>query len=372
MNKIISILSLVMISCLSFGQDYKAVKTIQRQTKEIVAIATCDRYFATASHDKSLFVWDYNGKKIFNYNVTDGKINALCFIPDSNLLLVAIKEIDSKGFERPIIKCFDISSKFHKEFIDSSLTQEQVHLYYQENTKRVQNAIVNASNALPQLDIKTKINIPQVKSGLSHIELIQNISVSPNQKLIASIDYFKILKIWNMTGKVVKSFQIQNNKKNNNVYFISDSTLFISPNIILNIKSGSSLTLGNYDNYKGVPLKNKIYYYFDYNKSSESEKLFDLQTNTAEDFDLKNIYSLRASTSGDRFALLGVDGLIRIRNINGDLLSTFGKDRTEVITFRGKQIVLNSKIKTINFSQNSDYLISGDENGKIIIWKTEK
>lgn len=372
MNRLISILCFVMIYSLTYGQEYKAIKTIQRQTKEIITIATCDKYFATASNDKSLFVWDYFGKKIFKYSISDGEIDALCFMSDSNLLLVAVKEIDSKGFVRPILKCFDISGKLLREFIDTTLNQVQVDLYYQENTTGAQNAIVNASNSFPQLNIKTKINIPQVKSGLSHFEFIQNISISPNQMLIATIDYFKILKIWDKSGKLVKTIQIKNNKKDDFVYFTSDSTLYVTPDLILNMKTDSFISLGNYESYMGVPLNNTIYYYFDYNEPSESEKLLDIQTNTTKDFDLKNMYSLRASTSNDKFALLGVDGLIRIRNINGDLLSTFGKDRTEVITFRGKQIVLNSKIKTISFSQNGDYLISGDEEGKVIIWKTEK
>lgn len=371
MKRIFTTLSFIMINFLSYGQDYKAYKIIQRQTDEILAIATCDKYFATASKDKSLFVLDYNGKKVFKYDVPKGRISALCFTSDSNYLLVAIKEIDSKGFERYIIKCFDVFGKVIKEFIDSTLTQEQVDLYYHEYTKGSQNAIVNLSKNFPELKIKASSNLPQVKSGLSHFEIIHSISISPNQQLIATIDYFRILKIWESSGRLLKTFQINNNKKNTYVYFTSDSTLYVTPNIALNINTGSSSYIGNYSDYMGIYLSNKIYYFFDYDQQSETEKLFDIQSNTIINIESKNMYSLQVSTSKDKFALLGVDGLIRIRNLEGELLSTFGNDRAEVITFSGRQIVRNSKIRRISFSNNGDYLISGDEEGKIIIWKAE-
>ncbi len=373
MNRIIAVLFFVTISYLTYGQNYTAIKTINRQINEINAIATCDKYFATASYDKTLFVWDYNGKKMFKYSVYIGKINTLCFIPDSELLLAAIKEIDSRGIERHIIKCFDISGKIRKEFIDTTLTQTAVDQYYQENTAGSRNAIIEVSNLFPQLDIKKDIKIPRVKFGLSHIEYIQSISVSPNQKLIATLDHFKILKIWDINGKIIKSFQIKNNKKDNKVYFTSDSTLFITPNITLNLKSNDFLTLENFGDYTSIPLKNKtLYCRYDFNQSNKNDKLYDLQTNSFKDTELGNVYTLDVSTSGDKLAILGVDGLIRIRNINGELISTFGKDRTEVITFQKKQITVNSKITTISLSQNGDYLISGDIDGKVTIWKNEK
>jgi len=258
-----------------------------------------------------------------------------------------------------------------REFIDPALTQEQVDSYYQKNTTGVQKAISYVSNKLPELNITTKITIPQVKSGLSHLEFIQNMSVSPNGKLIASIDYFKIIKIWDVTGKHIKSYQILNNKAHNHVNFTSDSTLFITPNTILNLNSGESVSFGSFENYMGIPLADNIYFYFDYNESSELEKLYNIKTKETRDFDLEGMYSIDVSTSINKLALLGIDGLIRIKNLHGDLLSTFGKDRTEQIKFRGKQIDSNSKIQKISLSPNGDYLISGDETGKVIIWKSE-
>jgi WD40 repeat protein len=234
------------------------------------------------------------------------------------------------------------------------------------------NAVKHASDIFPQLNIKANTGIPQVKDCLSHIESIQNISISPDQNSIASIDKFNILKIWNSTGEIIKSFRINNGKKDTYVYFINDTSIMITPNIIFDIKSEKLIEIDGFNLYKGIPLKGKIYYYFDYTENSEAEKLFNMQTDSVLNINTVNTYTLEAATSDNKFALLGVDGLIRIRDLNGNLISTFGSDRPIVATFRGKKILLQSKISQIGFSPNGDYLISGDENGKEIIWEINK
>jgi hypothetical protein len=54
-----------------------------------------------------------------------------------------------------------------------------------------------------------------------------------------------------------------------------------------------------------------------------------LVTSNSKEFDLKKYYTITGTPSHEKLALLGVDGLIRVINEQGDLLSTFGKDRNE-------------------------------------------
>jgi hypothetical protein len=96
-----------------------------------------------------------------------------------------------------------------------------------------------------------------------------------------------------------------------------------------------------------------------------------LETSVSKEFDLKDYYTLSGRQSSDKLALLGVDGLIRVINEEGELLSTFGKDRSELIIFRGEKIQLFSKINTIGLSPAGQYIISGDEDGRVIIWRYE-
>jgi WD40 repeat protein len=372
MNRLILLLSLILTFKLTYGQDYKAIKTIHKHSDKITEIATCDNYFATGSYDRTVSTWDYNGKRMFKYTISEGSINALCFLPDANSLLVAISEFDNDGYKRYIIKQFDMSGKVVKEFVDATMNQEQVNLIYLENNTGAINAVINASKIYPELNVKSNLGIPQVKDKLSHQETIQDIKVSPNQQIIASIDKYNYLKIWRTTGKFIKSFQIKNSKKDTYIYFLSDTTLLVTPNIILNIENNNSHKIVGFEDYMATPLNDKIYFSFDYNKQSESEKLYDNKERELKDIGLNENYSLCVTTSNDKFGLLGVDGLVRLLNTNGELLSTFGKDRDEEKTFRGKTIHLSSEITKIRFSPNGVYLISGDKNGKVIIWRNEK
>lgn len=255
--------------------------------------------------------------------------------------------------------------------IDTTFTQEFVDDYYKQNTSGEHNAISNLRNAYPDLNIKKELDRPQVRNGLSHFELVQDIEVSPNSKTIVSIDKFNILKIWDKNGEILNSLQITNNKKDTEVYFISDSTLLVTPNIILNIHNKNHKIIDGFEKHKSIAFDKMIYFYFDYNNESRPEKLYNLETTNVKNLNLKLYYTLNASRSRNRLALLGVDGLIRVINKNGDIISTFGKDRNEINTFRGEKINSFSNICQIGFSPNGEYLISGNENGKIIIWKYE-
>ncbi len=182
---------------------------------------------------------------------------------------------------------------------------------------------------------------------------------------------FNIIKFWTSGGKFVKSLQIRNGKMNTAIYYLSDSTIFITPNIILNTKNLESENIKGFDSFRSIPFAHKIYFYFDYNNDSKPEKLFDTGTSEFKEFDSKEFYTLCASRSLNKLTLLGVDGLIRVINQKGELLSTFGKDRNEIITFRGDKVHLFSKICKIGFSPNGQFIISGDEDGKICIWKCQ-
>lgn len=114
-----------------------------------------------------------------------------------------------------------------------------------------------------------------------------------------------------------------------------------------------------------------IYFHFDYNIDSRKEKLYNINNSETKEFDSKEYYTFFASKSNEKLALLGFNGLIKVINKEGELLTTFGKDRNEWTSFRGEKFKLYSKICKIGFSPNGQYIISGDENGKVSIWKNK-
>lgn len=118
---------LFQILFLGFGlsaQDFKPIKTIKKQTKEIITISTGKKYFATGSYDRNVFVYDYNGKKLFEYKNLNAVIGEVILHPDSNYLFLSITETKAGVYERPVIKCFDLTTGQQvRELIDTTITQ---------------------------------------------------------------------------------------------------------------------------------------------------------------------------------------------------------------------------------------------------------
>ncbi len=353
------------------GQDFKKHQLKTRHTEKIISVATTDSLFATSSYDRSVIVWDYNGKFIYSYKLAEGKINSLSFIPNSNSLLVGVTEMNNNEIYRHVIKCLNSLGKIEYELIDRRLTQDYANISFDKNVTGARNAIGSVKSTFPKLNIKKDLEVPQVSREISHIELVQSISVTPDKKTIASIDKFNILKTWNQNHEIQSSFKILNNKKDTKIYFSTDSTIFIEPNLVLNIRDSSTHIIKGFERYSSIPFRSAIYFHFNHNNDSRQEKLYNSATTHSKELSLNGFYTLTGTPTNNKLALLGVDGLIRVINEKGDLLSTFGKDRNEVMTFRGEKIRLFSKISSIGFSPNGQFIITGDDNGKVIIWKNE-
>jgi len=369
MSKILIILIIFFTYSNNYGQDYKKIISKQKHNSKILSIATNNDFFASCSHDK-ITVWNYEGKIIYKYKLIEGRINSMSFIQDTSELLVGITEKDRKREKRFLIKCFDISGDIKYELIDTTLTQGFVDDYCKKNSHGALNAINHLRTSYPKLDIRNS-GIPQVESGLSHIEVVHDITVSPTKRSIATIDLYNFLKIWDTNGKLYKSLQIKNNKKDTEVYYLSDSIILITPNIVLNTNNLNAEVIKGFEKYSSIPFADKIYFYFDYNNESKPEKLYDIKTFETKELDSNEFYTLYASRSHNKLALLGVDGLIRVINKKGVLISSFGKSKNRSTSFRGEKIKRYSNICKIGFSPNSQYIISGDEYGKICIWKNE-
>ena len=222
----------------------------------------------------------------------------------------------------------------------------------------------------PNMQTKSEINVPRVEDGLSHIERIQSLSISNDFKHFASMDKYNIFKIWDTNGQILNSFQVTNNKVNTDLYFINDSILLITPYILLNIEDYSFNILTDYQDFKqSIPVGNKIFYFS--NIDIESSKLVDYSSDSTPAIDLQDSKCYQASYSTNQFAFLGIDGLVRICDFNGQIKQKLGKDRTEVVETRDGSRVIFSKIEEIKLSPNGEYLITGDKYGKVIIWKNE-
>jgi WD40 repeat protein len=107
MSRIWALLILLFTCSYNYGHGYKKHQSKTKHTDKIISVTKSDSLFATSSYDKSVIVWDYNGKIIYSYKLTDGKINSLSFIPNSNSLLIGITEMNDGKIQRHVIKCLN-------------------------------------------------------------------------------------------------------------------------------------------------------------------------------------------------------------------------------------------------------------------------
>ncbi|WP_430969076.1 hypothetical protein [Spongiimicrobium sp. 2-473A-2-J] len=371
MNRIIYLVVFIFTCSCIYGQEFKKVKSKSKHAEEIISIACNDNYFATSSYDKSIIVWNYDGRIIYKHKLLEGKINSLLFIPKSNSLMVGMTEKNNNSTPRFIIKSFDINGNQENEFIDPELTQEFVNEFYKNNTVSEQNTLNSIKKSFPTLSVVEGLDIPQAKNGLSHLELIQHIAISPEGTTIASIDKFNILNIWSKGGKLLKNIQINNHKKDTQIYFTSEAELLITPNIFLDINSLDTKLIDGFEMYSSIIFDDMIYFFFDYNDKSRTEKLFQLESKSVKEMDKSKFYSFEAARSKTKLSLLGTDGLIRVIDSEGTLLSTFGREKKETSIFRGERLTVFSNISKIGFSPDGRHIVSGDENGKVVIWKAQ-
>lgn len=364
------ILTTILLTALifnSFGQDFQKLKSKVKHVSGAKLISCSDDYFVTAGNSGDLYIWNYDGKTTKKILLNNMKVNSIEVIPNSEKWLVGVTTFNP---ERYIIKCFNNNGEELFELIDSSLEQGGIDQDFTENNQSTQSAIKAVDESFPGLRQKG-LEPPKATNGLSHIELIQDIKASPDGKSIASIDKYNNLKIWNSSGKLINSMKIRNGKKDTELYFLDQKLLFISPSTTLNTVSKSFESLDGFEQYSGIPFSNLIYFYFDYNDVSRQELLYNQTTTEAIKMDRDKYYSYSTGTNGDYLILLGQDRLVRVVDQTGTLISEFGRDRKIKSTFRGEELTKYSNIKCFDISANSDFIVTGDESGRITVWDRE-
>ena len=365
MNLKISLILLISaLTFNSFAQGFQKLKSKVKHTTGAKTVSCSDDYFVTAGNSGDLYIWDYEGKILEKILLDNAKINSIEVIPDSKKWLVGITSFNP---QRYIIKCFNTRGEELFELIDTTIDQIGIDQEYSDNNQSTKAAIKAVDKNFPGLRQK-ELESPKAINGLSHIELIQDIKVSPDGRSIVSIDKYNILKIWNSSGEIINSMKIQNGKKDTELYFLNSESLFISPAITLNINSVEFKNLEGFERYSGIPFSNFIYFYFDYNDFSRPEKMYNLTTTETIDLNKEKYYSYSAVTNGSYLVLLGQDRLIRVFDESGELNSEFGKDRKVKTTFRGEELTEYSSIKCFDIAPNSNFVVTGNEIGKITIW----
>jgi len=183
------------------------------------------KIIVSASDDKTVKIWDLNGKELRTFNCEE-KVTSLVFSPNGKTLATA---------QDNTVKLWDLNGRKIKSFTNdievksvifspdnktlAAVIEDNTINVWDLNGRKIKNIKYEGSNIVFSPDSKTvattdeynniklwDLNGKQLQILKGHEQTINNIAFSPDGKTLASSDSKKIVKLWNLNGKELKSF----------------------------------------------------------------------------------------------------------------------------------------------------------------------
>jgi len=292
----------------------------------------------TNSEDGDLKMWDLSGREIKNENFQSQRVSALGISPDGTMILL--------GCEDGSVKFWSFNnSKFHDLYFHETAVTS---IFYCSNG----NTIISGSSdgTLKLWDFNKNIlrEFPKRKSA------IISVAISPDGKTIFSSSWDNMINFYDLEGQLLDSIPL----------FVR--SVKFSPNSDLILTSG-------YKNIKLINLQSKKF---------ETIKV------------VGEVFSVCFSPNGNTFLTGSDDGVLRLWDLKGHLLQSFGghtstvnsvaysKDSRIIVTGNTNMTQLwnlennyyrsfSNGGSTVTFSPDSKKILTGNWGSRIKLWDIE-
>ncbi len=188
-------------------------KLIERKhTINALSISTTQQLIATASRDKSAYIWNYDGKAVGVLRGHQGFVNDVAFSPDG-------KKIVTVSSDNTVIIW---NENYEKDTVLRSHTRLMKCVAYAPNGRFFVTGSVDKTAR-----IWNSVSFSSVVLNHSN-ESVKAVAISQNSDLIATISEDKVF-FWDTTGRLVKKFKIEENEyvEGTSVAFAPETDLII-------------------------------------------------------------------------------------------------------------------------------------------------
>ncbi len=291
-----------------------------------VSFSLDGKTIASASRDKTIKLWNIEGKLLHTLTGHNGPVNSVSFSPDG-------KTIVSTSWDKTI-KLWNIEGKLlhtltgHNDAVDSvSFESKLLHTLFGHNDAVDSVSSSPDGKTIASTSWKGTIKLWNIEGKLLHTlfghnDAVDSVSFSPDGKTIASASRDKTIKLWNIEGKFLHTLSGHKAAVN---------SVSFSPNgkTIVSVSRDKTIKLWNI----------------------EGKLLHTLSGHEAA------VDSVNFSPDGKTVASASRDGTIKLWNIEGKLLHTLCGH--------------HDGVNSVSFSPDGKTIASGSEEGTVILWNLD-